>query len=80
MTHSTLTSLSESLKEAKRIAHSRRVSVSGVIAEALAEGLRVEAARERLAEIVGNYRAAFSGFSDDELAILDGVVLEQADS
>jgi hypothetical protein len=39
----------------------------------------VEAARERRAEILGNYRAAFSGFAEDELAILDGVILQQAE-
>ena len=47
-----------------------------MIAEALAEGLRVQTAAERSEEVLAGYRKAFSGFSDEEIAILDGVILE----
>ena len=72
----TLTLPAESLSEAQRIARARKVSLSAVIAEALAEGLRVQTAAERSEEVLAGYRKAFSGFSDEELAILDGVILE----
>jgi hypothetical protein len=38
--------------------------------------LRLESARHRRNQILQNYRTAFTGFSEDELAILDGVILE----
>jgi hypothetical protein len=37
-----------------------------------------ESAKHRRKEILDAYRKAFTGFSDDELAILDGVILEPA--
>jgi hypothetical protein len=72
----TLTLPAESLGEAERIARSRRVNVSTVVAEALAEGLRQQMGSERCEEVLNAYAKAFSGFSEDELAILDGVTLE----
>jgi hypothetical protein len=35
-------------------------------------------AAERSERVLDAYRNAFSGFSDDELSILDGVILEPA--
>ncbi len=66
----------DSLTEAQRIAHARKVNLSTVIAEALNEGLRVQTAAERAEEMLADYRKAFSGFSDEEMAILDGIILE----
>ena len=74
----TLTLPADSLTEAQRIAHARKVNLSTVIAEALKEGLRLQTAAERREEVLEGYKRAFSGFSDEDLAILDGVILESA--
>jgi hypothetical protein len=74
----TLTLPAESLTEAHRIARRRKVNLSTVIAEALNEGLRLQTAAERGAEVLERYKKAFSGFSDEEISILDGVILEPA--
>jgi len=44
--------------------------------EALSEGLRLQAASSRSEEVLNGYRKAFAGLSDEEIAILDGVILE----
>lgn len=72
----TLTLPAESLAEAQRIAHSRKVKLSSVITEALNEGLRLQKAAQRRDEVLEKYRRAFSGFSDTEMFILDGIILE----
>ena len=72
----TLTLPADTLTQAERIANSRRVNLSTVVAEALAEGLRRQTAAERSEEVLNAYRKAFSGFTDDELSILDGIILE----
>jgi hypothetical protein len=72
----TLTLPSDSLLQAQKIAHSRRVNLSTVISEVVSAGLRLENARHRRNKILEDYRRAFTGFSEDELAILDGVILE----
>lgn len=72
----TLTLPADSLKEAHRIARRRKVNLSTVIAEALSEGLRMQTAAERSEAVLEGYRKAFSGFTDDEMAILNGVILE----
>jgi len=72
----TLTLPSDSLLQAQKIAHSRRVNLSTVISEVVSAGLRLENARHRRNQILEDYRRAFTGFSEDELAILDGVILE----
>ncbi|MEO8660064.1 MAG: hypothetical protein ABI693_16455 [Bryobacteraceae bacterium] len=74
----TLTLPVDSLTEAHRIARSRKVKLSTVIAEALSDGLRLEATAERSEQLLANYQKAFSGFSEEELAILDGVIIEPA--
>ncbi|MBZ5623283.1 MAG: type II toxin-antitoxin system CcdA family antitoxin [Acidobacteriia bacterium] len=72
----TLTLPADSLTQAARIARTRKVNLSTVISEALSEGLRVQAATERSEEVLRAYRQAFGGFSEEELSILDGVLLE----
>ena len=72
----TLTLPSDSLLQAQKIAHSRQVNLSAVISEVVSAGLQLESARHRRNQILENYRTAFTGFSEDELAILDGVILE----
>ncbi len=73
----TLTLPSDSLAKAKTIARARRVNLSTVISEALSEGLRLHEATERSEEVLNAYRKAFSGFSEKERALLDGIVLER---
>jgi hypothetical protein len=75
----TLTLPSDSLAHAERIARARRVNLSTVIAEALAEGLRVQQAAERSEEVLNSYRRAFQGFSEQEMLLLDGIVLGPPD-
>jgi hypothetical protein len=72
----TFTLPAESLATAQRIAHPRKVSLSSVVKEALDAGLRLQMAGERSEEVLASYRRAFSSFSDEEIAILDGIVLE----
>jgi len=74
----TLTLPADSLTEAQRIARARNVNLSAVIAEALSEGLRLQTAAERSEEVLETYKRAFSCFSDEEMSILDGVILEPA--
>lgn len=74
----TLTLPSASLEQAERIARAKKVNLSTVISEALSEGLRTHAARERSEQVLNAYKKAFKGFSDEELLVLDGVVLEPA--
>jgi hypothetical protein len=72
----TLTLPADSLLQAEKISRSRQVNLSTVISEVLAAGLRLEDARHRRDRILNSYQKAFTGFSTDELAILDGVILE----
>lgn len=74
----TLTLPADSLGQAEKIARRRRVNLSTVVSEVLSEGLRAHAARERHEEVLKAYRTAFAGFSEEEIAILDGVILEPA--
>ncbi len=74
----TLTLPADSLTEAQRIARTRKVSLGTVIAEALADGLRRQITAERSEAVMESYRTVFSGFSDEEMSILDGVILEPA--
>ena len=66
----------DSLDQAQRIAHAKKLNLSVVIAEALSEGLRLQTAAERRDEVLESYKRAFSGFSDEEMSILNGVVIE----
>jgi hypothetical protein len=40
--------------------------------------LRLQEAAERSEEVLTLYRKAFSGFTDDEITLLDGVILESS--
>ena len=72
----TLTLPAEYLDMADRIARERRVNLSVVVSEALGEGLRVRGEHRRTEEILELYKTAFSGFSEEELMVLDGIVLQ----
>jgi hypothetical protein len=74
----TLTLPADSLMEAHRIARARKMNLSAVIAEALSDGLRLQTVAERRKQVLDGYKKAFSGFSDEEMSILDGVILEPA--
>lgn len=76
MQRTTLTLPSDSLAKAKRVARARKVTLSTVISEALSEGLRAHAAVQRSEEVLSAYRKAFSGFTEVDRALLDGIVLE----
>jgi len=66
----------ESLAQAERIARARNVNLSAVVSEALTEGLRVHTVAARSEELLAAYRKPFEGLSDDQVAILDGVIVE----
>ena len=74
----TLTLPADSLAQAKRIAQARGVNLSAVISEALAEGLRQHSEAAQGEEILARYKRAFGNFSEEELQVLDGVILEPA--
>ena len=74
----TLSLSADSLSEAQRIARARKVNLSTVIGEALSEGLRLQNTAERSKEVLERYKKAFLGFSEDEMAILNGVILQPA--
>jgi post-segregation antitoxin (ccd killing protein) len=76
----TLTLPTESLIQAERIARARKVNLSTVISEALSEGLRLRTAAQRSEEVLRAYKQAFGVFTDEEVAILDGVILEPVPS
>ena len=63
----TLTLPSDSLQQVERIAPDRRAKPSAIVSATRGE------------QIVDSYRQAFAGFTDEEMMILDGVVLEAAD-
>ena len=73
----TITLPSDLLARAERIARERRVNLSTVISEAFAEGLRAGSASQRADAVLAAYRQAFEGFSEEEMAILDGVLMER---
>ena len=72
----TLTLPNDALSQAERIARARQVNLSTVIGELLAEGLRAHAETAQSREILARYQKAFSGFSEDGLLLLDGIVPE----
>ncbi|MGH9412684.1 MAG: type II toxin-antitoxin system CcdA family antitoxin [Terriglobales bacterium] len=75
----TLSLPADALGTAARLARARNVNLSTVVSEALAEGLRVQTAAEKSGEIWERYRRAFAGFSEEEVAILDGVIPESSE-
>ena len=74
----TLTLPASALKRAGKIAAQRHVTLSTVVAEALEEGLALGSRTRRGEEVLAGYRAAFSGFTEEERLMLDGVDLEPA--
>jgi hypothetical protein len=74
----TLTLPSDALSQAERIARDKNVNLSTVVAEALSNGLKMHMAAERADRILSDYKRAFEGFSDQEILLLDGVLLEPA--
>lgn len=72
----TLTLPADALRQAERIARARKVNLSTVISEALSEGLRRHAAAERGEKVLNAYKKAFGGFSDEEMNLLDGIILD----
>ena len=64
--------------QASRIARARKVNLSTVISEALSNGLRMQAATERSEEVLKAYKKAFSGFSEEDMLLLDGIVMDPA--
>jgi post-segregation antitoxin (ccd killing protein) len=72
----TLTLPADALTQAERIARARRVNLSTVVSEALSDGLRRQTAAERSEDVLNAYKKAFGGFSDHEMSLLDGIILE----
>ncbi len=72
----TLTLPADALTQAERIARARRVNLSTVVSEALSDGLRRQTASERSDDVLNAYKKAFGGFSDNEMSLLDGIILE----
>ena len=73
----TLTLPSVSLEQAEAIARKRHLNLSAVVGEALQRGLREEEQLQRGEAILLSYRQAFTGFSPEELLLLDGMVAEE---
>jgi hypothetical protein len=71
-----LTLPAESLSQAERIARLRGVNVSVFVGEALTEAVRRHATAARAEELLAAYKRPFEGLSDEEMALLDGVVME----
>jgi len=71
----TLTLPADALSDAERIARSRNVTLSTIIAEALTDGLQLRAAAKRGEQVLRAYEQAFAGFSAEELMVLDGIAL-----
>lgn len=67
----------ESLAAAERIARARNVNLSTVIAELLDEGLQAKRSAERGGQVLESYRQAFARFTDAEMSLLDGIVLDE---
>jgi hypothetical protein len=79
----TLTLPVKALSAAERIAHKRKVSLSIVVSEALEKTLHVEAEAkrevERRLQAWEAGRRAFSGLTDEEMLLLDGIIMEPTD-
>jgi hypothetical protein len=72
----TLTLPVDSLTQAERIARARKVTLSTVISEAISQGLQAHASVERSEQVLNSYKRAFSEFTDEEMAILDGIIMD----
>ena len=72
----TLTLPADSLARAERIARSRNVTLSSVVAEAFVDGMRKHEYAERAEAVLARYQKAFSGLSEEEMMIVDGIILQ----
>jgi hypothetical protein len=72
----TVTLPAGALKEAERIARSRNITLSAVLAEGLDRVIHDQSDTQRAADVVASYRRAFRGLSDEQMMILDGIILE----
>jgi len=79
----TLTLPVKALSEAERIAEKRKVSLSVVVSEALEKTLHAEAEGkrevERRLQAWEAGRRAFSGLTDEEAMLINGIVMEPTD-
>lgn len=76
----TLTVPASTLEAAKRLANKRKVHLNVVVNEALEEGLRQKLALERAEDFVQRMSRAFTGLTEDELQLANGIHLtEQKD-
>ena len=72
----TLTLPASALKQAEKLAAERQVTLSAVVAEALEDGLSMRSRTRRAEQVLAAYRTAFSGFTEQERLLLDGIELE----
>ena len=74
----TLTLPAAALRHAERLARARNVNLSTVVGEALERELRNHISEARAEDILRANREAFSGFTEEQLMVLDGIILEPA--
>lgn len=74
----TLSLPSEMLDQAERIALAENVTLNTVLTRALANSLPQLPSPEKARQLLESYRKAFEipGFSEEQLLLLDGIVLE----
>lgn len=65
-----------SLAAAKRAAKSRNVNLSTVVAEALEESMNHQRTKKRVEDVMESYRRIFGGFSEEEMMLLNGIIME----
>jgi len=79
----TMTIPVETLAAADRIARLRKVNLSVIVSEVLDEGLRAKEAAalegQRRVQAWEKYRESLSHFTDEEMLLLDGVIMEPVD-
>ena len=73
----TLTLPAELLAQAEGLAAQRHQSVSAVVSGLLEEGMRVRQGQEqRGARVLELWRKAFTPLTEEEMALVDGIILE----
>jgi hypothetical protein len=72
----TVTLPASALRDAVRIARSRNVTLSAVVAEGLNHVIQTDSRAQEADEIIEGYRKAFEGLSEEEMMILDGIILQ----
>ncbi len=72
----TLSLPAELVDRAKRIAVIRQVKLSVVIAEAVTAGWGAQVSAEGDGKALQDYKNGFSAFTEEEMGILDGIILE----